>query len=226
MVKQYWEDTSRAQLAEAIARAESGTSGEVLVVSSELSDSYHDVGLHYAIGVMFLKLGAIWAMGPDRLHALMVRFWGWDGPSGHTQVLGLLFVWLAAVFLVVRYAMAWMPVRLRLTPRATKQRRVRRRAVLLFNAMARGKTSGKTAVLLYISQGEHMAELVVDEAIHASVPPEMWGEAMVALIDELRAGRMVDGLVAAIDRIGVVLHRQLPVAPGDINELPDRIIEL
>ncbi len=226
MVEQYLEDKSRAHLAEAIARAESGTRGEILVVSSELSDSYHDVGLHYAVAAMFLKLGAIWAMGPERLHRAMVYFWGWNGPSGYYQMLGTLFCTLALTFLIVRYAMAWMPVRLKLTPRSTQRRRVRRRAVMLFNAMARGKTSGHTAVLLYLSTGEHMAELVADQAIHSKVDPAIWGDAMAALVDALHEGRMVDGLIAAVDRIGVVLHQYLPIGADDVNELPDRIVEL
>lgn len=226
MVKQDLDDAAHRRLAAAITRAESGTTGEILVVSAELSDSYHDVGLHYAIGAVFLKLGAIWAMGPDRLHWWMVRLWGWNGPSGHYQMLGMLFCAMVAAFLVVRYAMAWMPIRLKLTPRSTLRRRVRRRAVMLFNVMARGKTTGRTGILLYLSQGEHMAEIVADQAIHAKVDPVIWGDAMAALVDALREDRIVDGLETAIDRIGAVLQQHLPKKAGDINELPDRVVEL
>jgi putative membrane protein len=49
---------------------------------------------------------------------------------------------------------------------------------------------------------------------------------MAALVDEVRAGRPAVGLVAAIDRIGALLAAHLPKTENDVNELPDRLIEL
>jgi putative membrane protein len=101
-----------------------------------------------------------------------------------------------------------------LTPAATKQRRVRRRAVELFRAAAERRTAGRTGVLLYLSLLEHRAEIVVDEAIHAKVAPEVWGDAMAALLEEVKAGRPAAGMVRAVDLIGAVLAEHFPSAPG------------
>src|SRR3546814_5316972 len=89
-----------------------------------------------------------------------------------------LFVKLAASFLVVRFALAWMPLRMALTPGSTKSRRVRRRALLLFKIGAERRTVGRTGVLIYLSLFEHRAEIVADEAIHGRVEPEVWGDAI------------------------------------------------
>jgi putative membrane protein len=113
-----------------------------------------------------------------------------------------------------------------LTPSGTKNRRVGRRALELFRVAAEKKTHGRTGILLYLSLMERRAEIVADEAIHSKVEPEVWGEAMVALIDEVKAGRPGRGMARAVDLIGEVLARTLPKTLADPNELPDRLIEL
>ena len=56
--------------------------------------------------------------------------------------------------------------------------------------------------------------------------PLTWGEAMVALISDVRQGRPGDGICAAIERVGVVLADHFPRSATDTNEIPDKLIEL
>jgi putative membrane protein len=42
----------------------------------------------------------------------------------------------------------------------------------------------------------------------------------------LREGRVAEGMIAAIDKVGAVLAEHFPLAEGDTNELPDRLIEV
>ena len=137
-------------------------------------------------------------------------------------LLGLLIL----KFLIVRYLLAIMPLRMLVTPKATKARRVRRRAILLFRTAAEARTRGRTGVLLYISLDEHRAELVADRAINEKVSPDAWGDAMATLVDALRQDRAGEGLAAAVTQVGAVLALHFPRATDDINELPDRLIEL
>ena len=210
----------------AVTEAERGTDGEIVTIVTDLSDSYHDAGLHWAVGTMFLLL-ALLAAFPDWIVAArewMSNGWEQDIPLGAT--LPILFVLLVATFLVVRYALAWMPLRLALTPKSTKARRVRRRAVQYFRVGAESRTAKRTGVLIYLSTGERMAEIVADEAIHKAVAPEIWGEAMAALIDEVRAGRTGAGMAAAVKAVGAILAEHFAKDESDPNELPDRLIEL
>jgi len=130
------------------------------------------------------------------------------------------------VFLIVRYALAWMPLRLALTPSATKWRRVRRQAVTLFRAAGEGRTAGRTTILIYLSLAERRAEIIGDEEINTRVAPERWGDAMAALVLAVHDGRTGDGMVEAIEMIGDILAEQFPKSAGNPNELPDRLIEL
>lgn len=209
-----------AAVSAAVAAAEANTDGEIVTVITERSDAYHDVALHYAVIAMLLVTAAA-AINP----ALLAIGDGWGGAELGPSLFRLL-VGQALAFLLALVLLAWRPLRLALTPRATKARRVRRQAVRSFRLGAEQRTAAREGVLLYLSLEEHAAEIVVDRAVHQAVEPERWGEAMAALVDEVRAGRPGAGMAAAVARIGAVLATHFPKTGDDSNELPDRLIEL
>ena len=214
-----------ARVSKAIAAAEAKSDGEIIAIAADRSDSYHDVGLHYAILVLFLVL-AFFAAWPHQLEAWWTRIMGWTAEPSDRELLTLLLGLALFKFLVALFLMKWMPLRLLLTPGSTKTRRVRRRAVMLFKTGGERRTIGRTGILIYLSMGEHRAEIIGDEAITAVTTPETWGEAMAALITEVKAGRPGDGIVAAVERIGNVLAEHFPKTSTDTNEIPDKLIQL
>ena len=204
----------------AVQEAEAHTSGEIVTIVARRSDSYHDVGLSWAAAAVFLAL-ALMAAFPAHLRAFLSSLLlDWDHELADWKLLLGLTAILILKFLVVRYLLAIMP------PRATKARRVRRRAILLFRTAAEARTRGRTGVLIYLSLDEHRAEIVADRAINDKVAPEAWGDAMAALIDAIRAGQPGEGLAQAVAQVGAVLSTHFPREQDDINELPDRLIEL
>ncbi len=209
----------------AVSAAEAGTDGEIVTVVARRSDAYHDVALHWAVLAMLLALAllATWPAPALWLQAIMENPWT---PAGPRALFAAALVLITLVFLIVRLALAWPPLRLALTPGATKSRRVRRRALELFRTAAEKRTRAATGVLIYLSLAEHRAELIADAAIHDKVPPETWGEAMAALVTEVKAGRPGAGMAAAVAQVGAVLAAHFPRSAGDTDELPDRLIEL
>ena len=98
---------------------------------------------------------------------------------------------------------------------------------MLFKAGAERRTVGRTGILIYLSMGEHRAEIVADEAITEVTTPETWGEAMAALLAEVKAGRPGDGIVAAVEHDRRGAGRAFPASSAtDTNEIPDKLIEL
>jgi putative membrane protein len=219
-------DTDRTRVAEAVAAAERHTAGEIVTVVARRSDKYHDVALHWAVLAMLLVL-AVLAYRPAVavwLHGLVADPWeGAPAPGGLFTV--ALFL-LVVTFLIVRVILAWMPLRLALTPGSTEARRVHARALTLFRTATEARTRDATGVLLYLSLDEHRAEIIADAAIHSRVAPDVWGEAMAALIAATRDGRPGDGMAEAVRQIGIVLAEHFPPRADDTNELPDRVIEL
>src|SRR4051812_28404329 len=210
----------------AIAAAEANTAGEIVAVATPISDPYHDVALHWAL----IPLFAVLAWAAWRPTAL--TWWydsllgGWQPDPMLGQLLTLLMIFAALKFTIALLILKWMPLRLALTPAATKHRRVRRRAVTVFRAAAERRTAGRTGILIYLSMAERRAEIIGDEAITKVTTPETWGEAMTALLVEVKQGRVGDGIVAAVERVGAVLAEHFPRSAGDINEIPDKLIEL
>jgi putative membrane protein len=209
----------------AVAHAERGTDGEIVTIVTDWSDHYHDVSLYYAAAVMIAALG-VFAIWPGLLDAKLAWFTGGWGEAERHVELALLVVVQAVLFLAVRYGFEALPFRGTLIPAAVRGRRVRRRAVQFFKASAEKRTVARVGVLLYLSLAEHRAEIVADEAIVAKVSDDVWGEAMVALVDRIRAGDPAGGMAAAVTRIGEVLATHFPKTAEDSNELPDRLIEL
>jgi len=211
----------RDRVTAAVAQAERSTDGEIVTIVARESDAYNDVPLHFAVLAMLL----VTALATLQWHWLLIGADAWAEPDFGRALLVLLIA-QAAVFLIVRYLVGRASLRFALTPRATRRRRVRRRALQYFHVGAENRTQAKVGILLYLSVGERMAEIVADEAIHTAVPAERWGEAMAALVGEVREGRAGDGMVAAVAAIGAILSETFPKTEDDVNELPDRVIEL
>ena len=214
------------RVTEAVAKAECASDGEIVTIVARRSDAYHDVALHYAVLAMLL-VPAWWAVVPQG----WIDWWsgmllGWNEELTRPVVMLVLFVKLILAFLFARLLLAWRPLRMALTPGSTKSRRVHRRAVDLFRASCELKTRGRTGVLIYLSLDERRAEIVADQAIVDKVAPEVWGEAMALLVDEVKQGRVGQGLTLAVEKVGAVLAGILPPTRGNPDELPNRLILL
>jgi putative membrane protein len=219
-------EADHAKVSAAISTAEAKSNGEIVAVATPLSDAYHDVALHWALVPLFAVLA--WAAWRPTALTWWYDFLlgGWTPDPTLSQLLTLLMVFAALKFTVALLILRWMPLRLALTPGVTKHRRVRRRAVTVFRAAAERRTEGRTGILIYLSMAERRAEIVADEAILKVTDEHTWGEAMAALLVKVRAGRPADGIVAAIERVGTVLAEHFPRSAGDMNEIPDKLIEL
>lgn len=215
-----------ARVTAAIIQAERDSDGEIVTIVAARSDAYHDVALHYALLAMLIvpaKIALLPQAWIDRFATLLL---GWNAEIGRPVLMIALFVLLILAFLLVRLILAWMPLRIALTPGRTKTRRVHRRAIELFRSGCEMKTRGRTGVLIYLSLLEHRAEIVADQAIASEVKPDVWGEAMAVLVDEVKAGRPGEGMALAVEKVGAVLARVLPPKADNPNEIPDRLIEL
>ncbi len=210
----------------AVAEAELHTSGEIVTIVTDMSDDYDDIALIWASIVAFVALSVV-AFVPDFYRNLAHDLLGgWDHNWTAGEYLALLFLFLGAKWLGTWLLLKWRPLRLALTPKHIKQRRVRARAVELFKVGTESKTVGRTGVLLYLSMREHRAEIVADQSIADKVAPEIWGDAMLALLKKVRKAEPGAGMAEAVRQMGVVLAEHFPKGSENPNELPDRLIEI
>lgn len=219
-------EADRTRIGAAVTAAESNSAGEIVTILAERSDEYREVALAWAALVALLALVAL-ALAPDFYLGLYDRLTGtWAKEWTPGRLFGLAALVAAAKFAGTWAILLWRPLRLALTPGAIRHGRVHARAIALFRVGAERRTTGRTGILIYLSLAEHRAEIVADEAIASKVPAEVWGEALAAMLSEIRAGRMADGMIAAVERVGAVLAQHFPRSENDVNELPDRLIEV
>lgn len=216
----------RARVGAAVTAAEQASAGEIVTILAARSDDYEDVALAWSAAVALLAL-VLLALAPDVYMGLYDRLTGaWAHEWSAGRILGMAAAVAALKFAGTWLVLRWRPLRIALTPRAIRQRRVHARALAAFRIGAERRTTGRTGILIYLSLAEHRAEIVADAAIAERVDADVWGKALAAMLVEIRAGRMADGLIAAVDRVGRILVEHFPRAAEDANELPDRLIEV
>ncbi|KQT14667.1 hypothetical protein ASG40_04965 [Methylobacterium sp. Leaf399] len=195
-------ETDRRCIAEAIARAEAATSGEIVVMLCARA------GLYRSLAPALALLGALCVPWP------LIAFTALSASS-----IALVQVGVALAILLATFDER---VRLWIMPRAIRRGRVREAAMREFRTRGLAATRARTGVLLYVSLAERHAEIVADTGI--AVPPGTWHGVVADLSSAAGRGTLGAGLAAAVERVGVILATDLPAAPGDGDELPNRVI--
>jgi len=200
-------DQDRAAIMAAIAAAERRTSGELVAVVAGAADDYRHIALLWpALAALLLP-----ALLLTAVPALDAR---------------LLYLAQSAAFALLVLLAQLRPVRLALVPAATKRRRAGRLAHEQFIAQGLHRTEGRTGVLIFVAVAEHYVEIIADHGIDAVVPPGTWDAAVAAFVEQVRAGRVAEGFLATIALVGERLAEHFPLAEGDRDELPNRLIEI
>lgn len=211
---------------DAVAAAEDHTSGEIVTVLADRSDGYSDVVLVWAVALSFTAM-SLFALLPQPFMELWDRLAGGWRHTWTTGELASMTIGLGVIaFALSLAALSWDRLRFLCIPGPLKTARVHAQAVKHFKVGAESRTTGKTGIMIYLSMREHRAEIVADEPIAKLVPAEVWGEAMADMLVEIRQGRIAEGMAAGVRDVGKVLAEHFPRSDSDVNELPDRLIEV
>lgn len=205
-------EADRTTVADAIAKAESATSGEIFCVLCRQSDDYfHAAGFTLAVtvlisGVLFAWVAHAWWLTVDpRFFALALV---------GALLLGLVVLGLAP------------PLRMRFVAKRRRYRRAHAQAMSQFSAQGLAATRERTGVLIFLSLAERYGAVIADEAIDAKVSQEDWNATVAALIEGARDGAVGAGFAAAVEKAGALLAEHFPRRDDDTNELPNRIVEM
>lgn len=201
------DEAERQRVADAVAAAERLTTGEIVCVIAPSASAYRSWALFLAAAIGFVAPG------------FLMLATGW-GP-------GRIWVAQLAVTLVAGALLAWAPLRLALTPGFLKRERARDAAHRQFAARGLSATRGRTGVLIFLAANERYVEVIADEGVACCVDAAAWRAAVEELVSAIQAGRIGDGLVAVVARIGAILSEHHPAtgAPRE-NELPNHVIVL
>ena len=216
-------DADRVRICDAIAAAEAVTAGEIVVIVSTERHRHAatclTVATLLALAVPMVALVAGWSP------AALFGDWS-DGAITEARSIEAVIVVQTLVFGSVLALLWFAGLGRTLTPMGLRRERVHNAALMQFKARGLSATAGRTGVLIYIDEPDHIAEVIADTAIYAKVPPEHWSTTITALIDGIKAGTPATGVVNAVTLAGGVLATHFPPLVNDINELPDGLIEI
>lgn len=205
MVKSLLSEADAREVEAAVADVERRTAAEVVVAVLPQSQSYWQ-------GRVLAAVAWALAAGFGFLH-----FEPWRDP-----VLSLL------VEIVVGGGVYWLaghPALLRrMVPRQMADQAVRARAFQLFAERGLHGTSGRTALLIFVSELEHRVVLLGDQTIHAELGQTGWDEQVQLLLKHIRAGQARAGLLAVLEQLAPHLEAVAPRRENDVNELPDAVL--
>ena len=90
----------RARVGAAVSVAEEQSNGEIVTIATDVSDKYHDVGLHWAIVALLAVLAGA-AAWPPALEGLVKLINGGWAETGPREQLTVLMVAAVLAFVVV-----------------------------------------------------------------------------------------------------------------------------
>jgi putative membrane protein len=199
--------TDKERIAAAIRQAELKSSGELVTVIAATADTYRYIQL-------------LWpALIALALPVILVTF---------APALPVIWVVVAqlGLFLFLQLILLIPSVKMLAIPNSVKRRRAGRLARDQFFEQGLHLTRGRTGVMIFVSVAEHYVEIIADEGINTKVPPGTWDNAVESFVADVRAGRIADGFLAVIKIVGDQLAEHFPRSGEDMDELPNRLIEI
>jgi putative membrane protein len=193
----------------AVEAAEERTAAEFVTVIAHSSGSYFYLPTLAAAAATLLLSGV----------ALVL-------PSPFTFTIGQFYIGQVVGFIALCGLFQWSPARRRIVPRDVQRDRARLRAHELFLDLGLVATRDRTGVLFFVSVAEHYVEIIADRGVSSVVDDEVWMSIVADFTSAVRQGRIATGFLDTIEACTHVLAERLPRTPGDINELPNRLVEL
>lgn len=210
----HFSEADRRLIEEAVLRAESRTSGEIVPVVLARSGSY--VSVTWKAAMVGLLPGLL-------LHEwLIISGAGWGGEPWIQQFLpmSILVGALLGIGLV-----RWVPAVARLLiPEREMIEMVHARAQQAFLENEVFQTRERTGILLLVSLFERRVEVLGDTGITERVDADAWGDVVADIISGIKRGEPTKGMVAAIDRCGRLLESAgVERRDDDTNELDNTL---
>ena len=195
-------------VADAIRAAEARTTGEIYCVIAKHASDYRLVPIAWAAALaLFVPLPLIYL---DAWPAEMI------------------YGCQLAAFFIAALVLSYPGLRFHIVPRKAKQDRAHAAAMRQFWAHGLDQTEHRTGVVIFASEAERYAEIIADAGIHRKVAPDVWNDAVAALIDGIKSDQPAEGFISAIEKCGAVLalHFPLPAGAKNPDTLPNRLVEI
>ncbi len=226
----FFSEEENSRIRSAIEKAESGTSGEIVAMVVDRSDSYREAEILGAV-ITAAFLGFLVEIG-FQLISLWYSSAGWGHGSGveaelvlygvslWTYIPLVLVLFFPARFLFRRCENLKLPF----VGRKRIDEAVRERSVRAFYEKGLYRTRDETGILIFLSLLEHKVWILADRGINSLIPHDEWQDLARQLSLGMREKRACEALCSVIASCGEDLARHFPRKHDDTNELSDHVL--
>ncbi|HTH58340.1 MAG TPA: TPM domain-containing protein [Cyclobacteriaceae bacterium] len=194
----------------AVHTAEDKISGEIVPVFVEKS-GYYSIA-NYRAAIVSGALGFLWIMYSDRYLPSMAIY--------DPQLIFLMVVILGVVGALACHFIPFIKkffVGQQHLDRSTKQR-----AETLFLQEEVFNTRHRTGIMIFISFFEREVIVMADRGISKVVEQKEWDKIVQGIIQNIKKGKVIDGIESAVLRCGdILLEKGFVKTADDVNELRD-----
>ncbi len=217
---QYFSEEEKKEIADAVLKAESLTSAEIVPVAATSSGRYDRaediIGVFFGIIAMII----VWSIAPHS-DTETAGSWGDDAPVALFLALSVIGGFIIGA--VIGSKIGWL--RKLFTPRSELSESVKDRAALTFFDQRIHHTSSESGLLFYVSFFERQAVVLGDE----KVEKELGSEAIESLCSKFTQSLSSDAspaesMIAVIKEAGELLSEVLPQSETEQNELDEALV--
>lgn len=190
---------------DAIKKAESKTSGEIVPVIISRSDFYPAVHFRLALIVGIL------------CSLIIYNVYDFDDP--------IVLIWGQFPGIFLGYFLGYIPFLKRLfTTKAEMQEEVYQQAIQMFYENSVSITKDRTGIMIFISLLERKVQVLADCGINEKVAADYWNNIVENILSSIKTGKLIEGMAQAIDSCGQSLIENFPIQDDDKNEISDELI--
>lgn len=114
------------------------------------------------------------------------------------------------------------PIKKLMLSQAHMDQATRQRAETAFLEGEVFNTRQRTGILIFISFFEHEVIVMADKGINKEVDQKEWDALVRSIIEQVKKGKLADGIIAAVGRCGdILLEKKFVITQDDVNELGD-----
>jgi putative membrane protein len=204
------------RIKEAVKNAEKKISGEIVPVIVEKSGDYSSA--NYKAAVLASSFAFVIMIILDRYVIRDANLLFFYDPV-------FIFIVVAVVGLLASFIPNISePIKRRLITKDELAFNSRQRAETLFLEEEVFNTRQRTGIMIFISFFEHEVIVMADKGINKVVEQKQWDKMVAGLVQNIRQGKVVDGIELAIKQCGdLLLEKGFVITADDINELGDEL---
>jgi len=226
----FFTEEENTRIRTAIGMAEANTSGEIVTMVVDRSDSYREAEILGAVltaafcGFLLeiaLQAGFLWFSTSgwetgSKMDAELVLY----GVSLWTYIPLVILLFFPLRFLFRSREVLKLPF----VGRKRIDEAVRERAVRAFFEKELYRTRDENGILIFLSLLEHKVWILADRGINSRLPHDQWKGLARDLSLGMREKRACEALCSVISSCGDVLAQHFPRKADDTNELSDHVL--